>query len=72
MFILSIAAIKELLSVPLNTPVGCILLLIGSYSLYFNVNDAKRKNHRNAERVARLGGWFYILSGSAVIVANLF
>ncbi len=68
---MSITAVKELLSAPLSTPAGCILLLVGGYSLYFNVNDAKRKNHRKAEQVARIGGWFYIFSGVAIIIANM-
>jgi hypothetical protein len=67
-----ISEILELLSAPLNAPVGFVLILVGSYSLYFNVNDAKRKNHRNSERVARIGGWFYILAGAVIIIAKSF
>jgi hypothetical protein len=60
----------ELLSAPLDPPVGFMLILVGAYSLYFNVNDAKRKNHRSSERAARIGGWFYIITGAGIIITK--
>lgn len=63
--------ITELLSIlkaPLTPAAGVMFILIGLYSLFFNTADARRKNHQRAEKVARIGGWFYIIGGAILIL----
>jgi hypothetical protein len=56
----------------LNPPFAALLLLAGLYSITFCVQDAKTKNHRQAENVARIGGWIYIVLAIAVLTFKLF
>lgn len=48
---------------PFQPPYGVFMALIGLYSLFFNVRDAARKNHRRSMLVAKIGGWLYLLAG---------
>ncbi|MDU4959358.1 MAG: CLC_0170 family protein [Sporomusaceae bacterium] len=66
------SSILEILSGPLNLSFGVILALAGGYSLYFNVKDAARRNHPRAAMLARVGGWFYIAVGAAIVVFEAF
>lgn len=58
----------RMLTVQLNPIFGIIFIGTGLYSLIFNVKDARRKNHPRAEKVARLGGWLYLLGGIATLI----
>lgn len=66
------AEILSILTAPLTPAVGVMFILIGLYSLTFNVADAKRKNHRRSEKAARIGGWFYIIVGAILISQKFF
>ena len=54
---------------PLN---GAFFLLVGFVSLFFNLADAKRKNHPRAATVACIGGWLYVSVGLALVAKRLF
>lgn len=62
----------DILKAPLTPAVGVMFVLIGLYSLTFNVSDAKRKNHRRSEKAARIGGWFYIVVGAVLSLLKFF
>lgn len=62
--------IAELLLSPLTKDFGMIMMLVGLYSLYFNVNAAKKKNYKRCESVARIGGWCYLILGAAVLMRS--
>lgn len=62
----------SILTAPLTPNVGFMFMLIGLYSLTLNVMDARHKNHPRAERVARTGGWFYIVVGAAIVMQKFF
>ncbi|MBP2653683.1 MAG: hypothetical protein H6Q73_1252 [Firmicutes bacterium] len=66
------AQIIPILLAPLTPSFAMILILAGLYSLTFNITDARRKNHRRAENLARIGGWLYILSGIGVMLTTVF
>lgn len=64
----------ELLSIllaPVSLSYGIIILLLGLYSLTFNLTDAQYKNHPRAEKTARMGGWLYILIGAAIMIQQI-
>lgn len=66
---------KELSSIlvaPLSFDYAVLIILLGLYSLTFNVADAKYKNHPRAEKTARIGGWLYIIAGVVLMVQKLF
>ena len=58
--------------IPLNSTFTMAMVLIGIYSLIYNVADAKRRNHPSAERVARFGGWCYIVIGLGIHITRKF
>ncbi len=62
----------DILKAPLTPAVGVMFVLIGLYSLNFNVSDAKRKNHPRSEKAARIGGWFYIFVGGVLALLKFF
>lgn len=64
--------IIDILKAPLTPAVGVMFIMIGLYSLTFNVSDAKRKNHRRSEKTARIGGWFYIVIGAVLALMKFF
>lgn len=61
-----------ILKAPLTFSVGVMYILIGLYSLTFNIADAKQKNHRQAEKAARIGGWFFIIVGTVLALLKFF
>ncbi len=65
---MSDSSLLPILKLPLTPMFGAILVLTGAYSLYFNVRDARRLNHQKAERIARIGGWLYIIGGILLII----
>ena len=67
---MSAAKAIELMSTPLNPAVGLLLMLVGGYSLYVNVNVARRSHYRRSERVARIGGWVYLLAGAVILITQ--
>lgn len=70
---MTIGKITAFLAAPIKPPViGAIFILIGLYSLHFNVNNAKFRNHRRSEKAAYFGGWFYVIGGIAIVIARFF
>jgi hypothetical protein len=69
---MSTTEIIAILTAPLTPAVGAMFILIGLYSITFNVADAKYKNHRRAEKAARIGGWFYIIVGATLVSQRFF
>lgn len=63
--------ISALLS-PISTSFAVMIMLLGLYSITFNVADAKYKNHPRAEKTAFFGGWLYIIGGTALLVQQWF
>lgn len=61
-----------ILLAPLKPPFAILLILVGLYSLTFNLADARRKNHRRSEKLALIGGWLYIIGGAALMLRSLF
>jgi hypothetical protein len=62
----------QMLLAPLTPSFAVLLVLTGLYSITINVADARRKYHRRAEKVARIGGWLYIAAGAAVMLRVFF
>lgn len=65
------AELIPILLAPISFAFGAMILLIGLYSLTFNVADAKYKNHPRAEKAARLGGWLYIIGGAVMMIQQM-
>ena len=61
----------SILLAPLSLSYGILILLLGLYSLTFNVADAHHKNHPRAEKIARKGGWLYIIIGAAMMIQQI-
>ncbi|WP_378953430.1 CLC_0170 family protein [Pelosinus sp. sgz500959] len=65
------AELSAILLAPLSLSYAVIIILLGLYSLTFNVNDAKNKNHPCAEKTARIGGWLYMIVGLAMMIQQI-
>lgn len=65
------AELIPILLAPLSFIYGIIILLLGLYSLIFNVADARYKNHPRSEKTARMGGWLYIMVGVAMMIQQM-
>lgn len=65
------AELIPILLAPVSFGFGIMILLLGLYSLIFNVADAKYKNHPRAEKTARVGGWLYIVVGAAMMIQQM-
>lgn len=65
------AKLIPILLAPISSGFGAMIMLIGLYSLTFNVADAKYKNHPRAEKTARMGGWLYIIGGTAMMIQQM-
>lgn len=66
------AELIPILLAPISSSYAIMIILIGLYSLTFNVADAKYKNHHRAEKTARMGGWLYIIGGAAMMIQQMF
>ncbi len=56
----------------LTPQLALLLLLAAAYLLIFCTKDANVKNHPNAEKAARIGGWLYAALAAATLAARLF
>ena len=56
----------------LTPQLAVLLLLTAAYLLIFCTKDAKTKNHRQAEKAARIGGRLYAALAAAILAARLF
>ncbi|MBC8015349.1 MAG: hypothetical protein H7X79_06345, partial [Sporomusaceae bacterium] len=65
------AQLVPILLAPISFGFGAMILLLGLYSLKFNVADAQYKNHPRAEKTARMGGWLYIIGGAAMMIQQM-
>ena len=56
----------------LTPQLAVLLLLTAAYLLIFCTKDAKIKNHRQAEKATRIGGWLYAALAAATLATRLF
>lgn len=66
------AELLQILLAPISSSYGVMIILLGLYSLTFNVADATAKNHPRAAKIARRGGWLYIIGGATMILQQMF
>lgn len=65
------AQLISILLAPISFSFGAMIVLLGFYSLTYNVADAKYKNHPRAEKTARVGGWLYIVVGAVMMLQQM-
>lgn len=54
--------------IPFTRNFGLFTILIGLYSIFVNVAEARRQNHKRDEAVARIGGWCLVMFGFGVLL----